>query len=188
MLIIPPPYPHCVYLAFDFDRTPIYIGVTSHLFNRLYRHTVKAWWPQVVGLEIESFPTRVEADVREAQLIQFYSPAENDQLNPLRALMDASAECGYEVSASEVREFIRAKREARAREIVQAKEKPMVPEDLTTLSDFVADRDGLTLVQVQNWRARDKAFPEPVGTGGKGAALYEEVELEKYVTSRRASV
>lgn len=59
---------------------------------------------------------------------------------------------------------------------------------MVTLSSFVADRDGLTLVQAQNWRARDKAFPEPVGTGDKGAALYEEIELEKYVASRRATV
>lgn len=59
---------------------------------------------------------------------------------------------------------------------------------MITLSSFVADREGLTLTQMQNWRKRDRSFPEPVGTGGKGADLYEEVELEKYVASRRASV
>lgn len=71
-------------------------------------------------------------------------------------------------------------------EAVSSIEEPTV--HMVTLSNFVAERDGLTLTQVQNWRARDKSFPESVGTGDKSAALYEEVELEKYVSSRRANV
>lgn len=192
MLITPPPYPHCVYLAFDSDRIVIYVGVTSHLFNRLYQHTVKAWWTQVAGLDIESFPTRTEANAREVQLIQCHSPINNEQFNLSSVLVEASATYGREVRVSEVREFIRAKRERKrerkVQKIIQANQEHVVPEYLTTLSSFVADRDNLTLTQMQNWRRRDKSFPVPAGTGNKGADLYEEVELEKYVASRRASV
>jgi hypothetical protein len=54
-----------------------------------------------------------------------------------------------------------------------------------SLGDYVATRPGLTLTQVQNWRRRfADTFPEPVAEGDKGAKLYEESRLDRFVWQR----
>lgn len=57
-----------------------------------------------------------------------------------------------------------------------------------SLSAYVATRTGLTLTQVQNWRKRHaEAFPEAVGEGDRGAQLYDEAELDRFVWNRVGS-
>jgi hypothetical protein len=52
------------------------------------------------------------------------------------------------------------------------------------LSDYVMDRPGLTLTQLQNWRQRfAEAFPEAIGTRGR-ATLYAPADLDAFVASR----
>jgi len=52
------------------------------------------------------------------------------------------------------------------------------------LNDYVMDRPGLTLTQLQNWRQRfAEAFPEAVGTRGR-ATLYAAEDLDAFVASR----
>lgn len=52
------------------------------------------------------------------------------------------------------------------------------------LSDYVQDRPGLTLTQLNNWRQRYAAdFPDEVGTRGK-AKLYELADLDSFVSQR----
>jgi hypothetical protein len=54
----------------------------------------------------------------------------------------------------------------------------------TTLGEYVRDRSGLSLAQIQKWRERfAEDFPEPIGTRGR-ASLYEPEDLDAFVAQR----
>jgi hypothetical protein len=55
-----------------------------------------------------------------------------------------------------------------------------------SLSAYVAQRPGLTLAQLQNWRTRHtEAFPEHVAEGEKNAKLYRPEDLDLFVLLRQ---
>lgn len=82
-----PPQPHVVYLlrgllpgvAPTHDAQVIYVGVTSHLRQRLYAHARKWWWVAVVPAlcEFDPHTTREAAEACERTMIRCYQPAMN---------------------------------------------------------------------------------------------------------------
>lgn len=57
-----------------------------------------------------------------------------------------------------------------------------------TLGDYVQDRPGLTLTQLQNWKQRYAAeFPEPVATRGR-AGIYVVAALDSFCAARGVDV
>lgn len=68
---------HFVYRLFDSD-TLLYVGVAVDPGARLYIHSrEKAWWPEVSRTALSSFPTREDAEYREAHAILTEHPRYN---------------------------------------------------------------------------------------------------------------
>ena len=67
-----------VYVARDASGLVLYVGVSSHLHNRLRIHKAGAdWWPSAVTLDIRPHPDRVTAEADEAALIAEHRPPYN---------------------------------------------------------------------------------------------------------------
>jgi hypothetical protein len=84
------PCPTSVYLFFDRIGILVYVGVTSRGVVRQREHNAdKAWWPYVSRQEVEHYPTRARALIRERELITLMCPPFNSAHNPDRAARSA---------------------------------------------------------------------------------------------------
>jgi hypothetical protein len=69
---------HFVYFASDQTGRLLYVGVTGDIFVRVSQHAVTApWYPDMHHLRVETYPTRADAENREAEAIATLSPAHN---------------------------------------------------------------------------------------------------------------
>jgi excinuclease UvrABC nuclease subunit len=68
-----------IYLHFSKERTLLYVGSSSNIFQRQIQHQSKAppWFSQIAKTEIEIFPTIEAARKAEATIIQFQRPLYN---------------------------------------------------------------------------------------------------------------
>jgi hypothetical protein len=187
-MIVPPPYMHCVYLLVKVDRVVIYVGVTSNLFGRLGQHFLAPYWPLVAHVQVESFATRREAEVREAHLIKIIDPFYNV----------AGTDAGTQRHLEEMRGLINAMRADRAREVESLN--PQAP--AIELSEIACRPDrGVTLTEAVPHialgapmtinalrRASQRAgFPTPIGQRGHGpraANLYDLDQLKSWKRGR----
>ena len=70
----------CVYRCLDANGDLLYIGSTNQRHQRFRTHEYKSpWWPQVADIELQKFPTILEARVAEAQAIYAENPPCNRQ-------------------------------------------------------------------------------------------------------------
>lgn len=80
--------PTSVYRYYDAVGTLIYVGITRQGMGRNVQHNGKAeWWPFVARQEVDHFPTRQAAMLREKDLIRSLRPPFNKQHNPTHAEM-----------------------------------------------------------------------------------------------------
>lgn len=71
-----------VYLYYDVHNVLIYVGITSRGIARNVEHNnSRPWWPYVARQEVEHFPDRGLAHVREVELIERHAPPFNVQHN-----------------------------------------------------------------------------------------------------------
>lgn len=67
-----------VYRLYDRDGALLYVGVTARSTARLGQHMDdKDWWWLVASAQFEHFPTRADAQAREASLIRTEMPRHN---------------------------------------------------------------------------------------------------------------
>lgn len=67
-----------VYMAYNEDRRLLYVGISTDVFRRMGSHATSAeWYPQMCYLMLEVYPTRRDAEDREAELIHDYRPRYN---------------------------------------------------------------------------------------------------------------
>lgn len=80
--------PTSVYRYYDKVDLLIYVGITNRGAQRNGEHnTGKEWWPFVVRQEVEHYPNRGAAAIRERELIRRYCPPFNTQHNPQHVVM-----------------------------------------------------------------------------------------------------
>jgi hypothetical protein len=189
MMIVPPPYPHCVYLLTRRDQVVIYVGVTSNLFARLGQHSQKSWWAEVFGIQVEAFPSRGEADAREDHLISLIAPFYNVAGNNV----------GLARHLEELRLATSAIRAGRMAEVAVAKaQAPRV--DLTvvctpgrrvTLAEAASllpeSARGRLSVDGLRTASRRAGFPMPVGIRGSGPTATKLYDLDALLEWRKKS-
>lgn len=74
--------PTSVYRYYDSIGILIYVGITRQGMGRNTQHNGKAeWWPFVARQEVDHFPTRGAAAMREKELIRSHRPPFNKQHN-----------------------------------------------------------------------------------------------------------
>lgn len=98
MTILPDAEPTSVYRYYDKSGLLLYVGITSRATSRQREHNAdKEWWPFVASQQVEHYPTRAAALVRERELIIGFRPPFNRQHNTdhanLRALYMAARDC-----------------------------------------------------------------------------------------------
>lgn len=70
--------PHCVYMAYSESGEVIYIGSTSNPRLRVGQHkAVKPWWPEVVRVAVDTYPSKAEALAEEKKRICAQQPKYN---------------------------------------------------------------------------------------------------------------
>jgi predicted GIY-YIG superfamily endonuclease len=70
--------PTAVYTLANASGEPLYVGVSSNLKQRMIAHkATKDWWESVANIDFEDFTNRLEAEVREAELIKVLRPLHN---------------------------------------------------------------------------------------------------------------
>lgn len=70
--------PTAVYTLADALGEPLYVGVSSNLKQRMIGHkATKDWWESVANIDFEEFTNRLEAEIREAELIKTLRPLHN---------------------------------------------------------------------------------------------------------------
>ena len=82
-----------MYVAYSKDHTPLYVGITEALEQRLASHrNGKAWWADVDHLTIREYSSRVDAEAAERKAISELQPEHNElrgvKLYPARRLQD----------------------------------------------------------------------------------------------------
>lgn len=83
---------HYVYRLFDVSEELLYVGIAVDPGARLYMHRrEKPWWPEVTRTALETFPTRADAEYREAHAILTEHPRHNQAI-PALARLDALRE------------------------------------------------------------------------------------------------
>lgn len=74
---------HYVYVCFDADRKPLYVGCTTNVKRRMKEHRAYMPWPQQVALMcVTEFETRDEALEAERERISSLRPTNNSRHNP----------------------------------------------------------------------------------------------------------
>lgn len=167
MLIIPPPYPHCVYLLTRADRIVIYVGVTSGLFSRLATHSLRSWWPEVVGIQVESFERLVDAEARESALIALIQPLYNVTGAEVRERQHLEE---MRIATAALRSRRVAEMQVRGLQDAIATIEPLTcePERGVTLAEATTLLPRpMTLAALRKFSQRN-SFPRPVGKRGRG--------------------
>lgn len=67
-----------LYRLFSADCELLYVGIAQRWYNRMAEHaSQKAWWPEVVNVDLETFPSREAARAAERQAIRDEKPVYN---------------------------------------------------------------------------------------------------------------
>lgn len=101
-----------MYVAYSKDQTPLYVGITEALEQRLASHrNSKAWWAEVDHLTIREYLTRADAEAAERRAISELQPEHNElrgvKLYPARRLQDRKRPKTYASLPSDEVEYLR---------------------------------------------------------------------------------
>jgi len=79
-LVMTPEMPHVLYRIRDATGALLYVGITMNIAARLEAHRAgKAWFGDVAKIDVETFPSRLEALTAERVAIQTEDPIHNVQ-------------------------------------------------------------------------------------------------------------
>jgi predicted GIY-YIG superfamily endonuclease len=72
-----------VYICFDANRRPLYVGQTNNVKRRMKEHTMYAGWGRTVALmTVLTYETRQDAETVERRYINKLRPDHNSRHNP----------------------------------------------------------------------------------------------------------
>jgi hypothetical protein len=74
--------PATVYVFYDADSVPLYVGCTTRQYVRFDGHGHKPWWTDVARIEVEHFADRSDGQRREKHLIRALRPLHNQEFHP----------------------------------------------------------------------------------------------------------